>query len=77
MSEDDEHSAGRPYWGVAVICKVMQGAAMIKDTHGKPVHLIMSVYMPIYNGSNVQRGEFLMCIDALQVIIDHYGEQFP
>ena len=93
MSEDDEHSAGRPYGGVAVICKVIAGltyelincdskrvaAVMTKDTHGKPVHLILSVYMPFYNGSNVQREEFLMCIDTLQVIIDNYmyGEKVP
>jgi hypothetical protein len=30
MSEDDEHSAGRPYGGVAIICKVIDGLYLMK-----------------------------------------------
>jgi len=57
MSEDDEHSAGRPYGGVAIICKVSDGlsyeiintnnsriiAVLIKDRYDRPLHIILCV----------------------------------
>ena len=94
MLAEDEHSAGRPYGGVAIICRVIDGltyelvkcasdnsrivAVLIKDIHDNPVHLIICLYMPYYDGSKpMQTDDYLTCIDATQSIIDTYGDIVP
>ncbi len=67
MWEDDEHSAGRPYSGVCVICRVIKGLSyeliqcasdnpriiriMIKDRNDNLINLIICTYMPYYEDS--------------------------
>ena len=65
MSEDGEHSTGRPYGGVAIICKVIDGlsyeiinsrnsrilAVLIKDNYDRPIHFMSCAYMPYFDGS--------------------------
>ena len=91
MSEDDEHSTGRLYGGVAIICKVNDGLSyeiinsrnsriltvLIKDRYDRPIHIILCAYMHYFDGSEDQNEEFLTCIDAMQVIINEYNEAVP
>jgi len=53
ISEDDEHSTGRPYGGVAIICKVIDGLSyeiinsrnsriltvLIKHRYDRPIYI--------------------------------------
>ena len=80
MVEEDEHTPGRPYGGVALICKRIDGliyepincdnsriiAMLIKDMNDNPVHLIISVYMP-YSDRGVSRltNEYVECVEAI------------
>lgn len=86
MQNDDEHSTGRPYSGVAIICRVIDDltyemiqcensrivAVLIKDKNDHPIHLIVNVYMPYHDGTNNQCDEYLTCIDAVQAILDEF-----
>ena len=90
MCTDDENSPGRPYGGVAIICKVIKGityelvncdnqriiGVLIKDTAGNPVHLIICAYLPYFDGFN-QLTEYLECIDAIQALIDDHADRVP
>ena len=72
MSEDDQHSTGRPYGGVAIIYKGIDGlsyeiinsrnsqliAMLIKDLYDKPIHIILCAYMPYFDGSQYKNEEF-------------------
>ena len=63
MSDEDGPSPGRPYGGVAIVCRVMNGlsnelikcennriiAGLIKDAHDNPVQLVVCVYKPYYD----------------------------
>jgi len=65
MSEDDEHSTGRPCGAVAIICKVIDGlsyeifnsrnsrilAVLIKDNCDRPIPIILCAYMPYFDGN--------------------------
>ena len=92
MDEDDEHLPGRPYGGVAIICKVMDNISyemikcntrnivgvMMKDIHGSPMQMLLGVYMPYYDRSKIsQTDAYVEYIDELQCIIDEYGETVP
>ena len=82
MSEDDQHSTGRPYGGVAIIYKGIDGlsyeiinsrnsqliAMLIKDLYDKPIHIILCAYMPYFGGSQDKNEEFLICIEAMRLL---------
>ena len=71
MIEEDEHTPGRPYGGVALICKRIDGLiyepinSRIIDMNDNPVHLIIYVYMPYYNRgvSRLQVGDMTVKTD--------------
>jgi len=50
---------------------------LIKDRYDRPSHIIVCAYMPYFEGSQDKNEEFLTCTDAMQVIIDKYGEAIP
>ena len=90
MSDEDEHSPGRPYGGVAIVCRIINGlsyelikcennriiAVLIKDSHDNPVQLVVCVYMPYYDKSDHKLShEYVECIDAIQTIIDEYADR--
>ena len=92
MDEEDEFLSGRPYGGVAIICKVLDNisyetitcntrnlvAIMLKDIHGTPIQITIGVYMPYYDESNrLQTDAYVEYIDGLQCIIDEYGDTVP
>ena len=75
MSGDDEHSPGRPFGGVAIICRHIAGvtyelincvnnrilALLVKDTHNIPIHILICTYMPYFsNNGSTQTDEYLV-----------------
>ena len=92
MDADEEHSRGRPYGGVAIICKRIDGLTydviecsnqriigiVIKDSSGVPIHVLICAYMPYFDkGNHNQTEQYVECIDALQSIIDTFAETAP
>ena len=92
MLDEDEHSPGRPYGGVAIICKILHGfsyelikcdnrriiGVLIKDNNDNPIHLIISTYFPFYDkGNRSQTDEYIECIEALQATVDEYADSVP
>ena len=65
MSDEDEHAEGRPYGGVAIACRNIDGVTyeaiqcqnrniigvLLNDLHGTPIHIVLCVYMPYYDKS--------------------------
>jgi hypothetical protein len=72
MPEDDQHSTSRPYDGVAIICRIIDGLSyevvnsrnsriitvLIKDRYDRPIHIILCAYMPYFDGSQYKNEEF-------------------
>ena len=48
-------------------------AVCMSDGNGKPIQIIINVYMPFYNGSTTHTESFLETIDILQGFVDNYG----
>jgi exonuclease III len=83
---------GRPYGGVALICKDNPNfsfseintfndrivAPLIKDSASDILQTIINVYMPFYqSGNHEQTNIFVETVDALQVLIDNYQITAP
>ena len=92
MDADEEHSRGRPYGGVAIICKRIEGLTydliecsnqriigiVINDSSGVPIYVLLCAYMPYFDkGNHNQTEQYVECIDALQSIIDTFAETAP
>ena len=85
MRKTDAEYTGRPYGGVAIICKQSANFTYrelnsefdnirdvgIYDNSGKLVQVLINVYMPYYDkGNQDQTDKFMSAIDALQTILD-------
>lgn len=93
MSDIDIPSyTGRPFGGVAVICKTNGQVSFqeletscnrilpvgVYDLSGNLVQIIVSVYMPYYKQSDIRQTEaFIATIDDLQNMIDRYAMSTP
>jgi hypothetical protein len=92
MVDEDEHAPGRPYGGVAIICRVIDGLSyeliscinhriigvLVKDLCGNPLHVVISTYMPYFDKSKLCQTEaYIECIDALQSLIDDHADVAP
>ena len=92
MCDNDVHSSGRPYGGVAIVCRIIDGITyeplkctspnvtgiLLKDNNGIPIQVIVCVYMPYYDKSKPeQTDKYVECINELQCITDDYGDGVP
>ena len=92
MDADEENFRGRPYRGVAIICKRIDGLTydliecsnqiiigiVINDSSGVPIHVLIRAFMPYFDKANHNQTEqYVECIDALQSIIDTFAETAP
>ena len=92
MTDEVPDYLGRPYGGVAVICRHRNKLnfqmldsesdrvvpVAISSKSGRTIQIVVSVYLPYYDGGNGKQTELLLStIDALQVIIDSYGHLAP
>ena len=92
MEEIAENYKGRPYGGVAIMCKKNKMVNFkeldspgnrtlvvgIFDLHNKPVDVICNVYMPYYSTGNAdQMEEFVATVDVLQSVLDRYSSLGP
>ena len=82
---------GRPLGGVAIICKRNSNltyrelvipsdrivAVCISDRNGKPLQIILNVYMPFFNGSSHQTELFIETVDIMQGFLDQYATIAP
>ena len=82
---------GRPFGGVSIVCKQRDGvypyeigiesdrivAIGVKDGFGKLVQIVISVYMPHFDGTARQTAVFVETIDALQCFLDTHGNTAP
>jgi len=92
MEDINDLYTGRPYGGVAIICKKhnLFSAREIDspsdrtitielfDCNNKIMHIICNVYMPYYDKSKcTQTNDFIDTIDVLQSLIDRYNVSHP
>ena len=92
MEESDASYRGRPFGGVAIVCKDKRDlnyteiptpsdrivAIKISDINNTAVHIVINVYMPFYQpGNSIQTDKFVDTIDALQVLVDDYAAIAP
>jgi hypothetical protein len=92
MSELDIGYTGRPFGGLAVVCKknshyharminTLSDRLLVVGLHandGVLFHVIVCVYMPFYDKSNRDcTSQYLEVIDELQNTIDKYAAQVP
>ena len=91
MTDVDVSYSGRPFGGIATICKHNDNfkyqeldvacdriiAISIVDQQGKPVQTVFNVYLPFYNGDMNQTDLYVDTIDQLQSCIDKYGSMAP
>jgi hypothetical protein len=92
MNEAGPGYRGRPYGGVALVCKQHNilifseletsndrvVAVKVSDPSGAIVQVLICVYMPFYQRGNTDQTEaFLDTIDALQALVDIYGPSTP
>ena len=90
MNEIDDGYSGRPFGGLAVICKTnsLYHARMINvhndrllviglyTTGGALFHVIVNVYMPFYDRSKCDNTmQYVEVIDELQNVVDKYSAQ--
>ena len=78
---------GRPLGGAAIICKRNSNltyrelvipsdrivAVCISDKNGKPLQIILNVYMPFFNDSSHQTELFIETVDIMQGFLDQYA----
>jgi exonuclease III len=91
MTDTDASYTGRPFGGLAIICKKSTSfkfhvidipsdrimCVCVNDNEGKPVQLIFDVYMPYYNSQPTQTELYIETVDILQSSVDHYGSLAP
>ena len=82
---------GRPFCGISMICNKYSSfkyhemdipsdrlqAVCISDNSGKPVQIVVNVYMPFYNGTSGQSELFAETMDILQGFIDCHANEAP
>ena len=83
---------GRPYGGVAIVCRNIAGfsyeaitcvnpriiGVLVKDQDNRPLHAIITVYMPYIDKSkSSQTDDYVECLDARQATIDDYADIVP
>jgi hypothetical protein len=90
MTDVEQYHSGRPYGGVAVICKKLPGtssqeivvdndriiAVSLSDRVGLR-QIIVNTYMPYFEGSGASLAPFMDCLDGLQACLDKYGPIAP
>ena len=89
MQDSDPEYKGRPYGGVAIICKnskkynffeietVNSRTVSVgsRDNGGSLKQIISNVYMPYYDSSKrIQTEEYIECLDVLQGVIEYVNE---
>ena len=92
MTEVDSTYRGRPFGGVALLCKPKDDivyseikssndrivAVKVCDRNGNVIHVVINVYMPFFQrGNHLQTEKFIDAIDALQVLLDEYAAIAP
>ena len=91
MNDIDPCYSGRPFGGVAIICKNMENLSFYElntnsdrivavaacDINGAIVQVFVSVYFPFYDGGQTQTDLFIATLDALQSLIDEHAMIAP
>lgn len=89
MTDTDANYKGRPFGGVAIICKQIPGltyheletscdrlvAVAMCDRAGNIVQVLLNVYMPFYCKTNID--EYVATLDIIQAVIDQYAVVAP
>ena len=87
MNDLDGAHRGRPFGGMAVICKRKPGllfnelevdcvrAINVCDDAGNVIHLVLSVYLPFYCADNTD--DFIHTLDHIQALIDNRPNNCP
>ena len=82
---------GRPFGGISMICNKHSSfkyhemdipsdrlqAVCISANSGKPVQIVVNVYMPFHNGTSGQSELFAETIDILQGFIECHANEAP
>ena len=83
MEDIDLEYGGRPFGGVAMLCKNSSGLFFqeiktpsdriivneVSDSSGRTVQIIICVYMPFFDNKRVNTDNFLETLDIIQFII--------
>ena len=92
MNDVDAEYKGRPFGGIAIICKTLSDfnfheietqsvrtlAVAMRDKYGNTKQTLVNVYMPYYDRSNPEQTDrFIEVIDLLQSFIDTHGMACP
>ena len=90
MCDADPGDTGRPYGGLAVVCKARENITYTEITidsdrvlgvkvcnHSGILEVLLYVYMPFYNGNVAQIELYLEAIDVLQGVIDQFAALCP
>ena len=92
MVDNDVNIKGRPYGGLAVICKKRKDLCfswlpcdndrlctiLVSDHKNNPIQVIVNVYLPYFDRSKLDNTEmYIKTINDLQLILDSYSSIAP